>query len=170
MRFPVLVAGGWFPDRPASSAGHGVGLRGAVAADPQAVPQLAQWDHATAAWAGGTLDAGGAGGAQRVDQPQHHRERGLRACSGEQLGGFFDGPRQLLLVGWFGDGSGDRRGDHVGAQPGVQRGDDLDQDPVWVALVVVGALRAPGPAVSVAEGDVPLLPASGARLGPREAG
>ena len=76
---------------------------------------LAQGDHTPAARAGGPLDVGRADVAERVDQLEHHREWGFRAASGEQLGGLFDGPRQLLLVSGLGDGSRDCRDDRVGA-------------------------------------------------------
>src|SRR5256886_8522184 len=73
-----------------------------------------------------------------------------------------------LCSGRFDDGGRDRRRDRVGTQPRIQTGDDLDQDPARVTLVVIRALIAPWSAVSVAEGDVPLLPTRGARLRTRE--
>jgi len=131
----VSVPGRRFADRSAAGAGHGVGSGAAVAADPQPVASFAQGDHALAAWAGGRPDAGGAGSAERVDQPQ-------------------------------GDGPGHR----VGAQPGIEHGDERDQDLARVTGVPVGTLGAARVAVSVAEGDLSLLPLRGAGLRARVAG
>ena len=98
-RAPLRIPGRRFADRSAAGAGHGVGASAAVATDPQPVTALAQGDHASAAWAGRRLDAGGTGVAERVDQPQHHGERRFRPGPGEKLRCSLDGPRQLLGVG-----------------------------------------------------------------------
>ena len=88
----------------------------------------------------------------------------FRAASGEELGGLFDSPRQLLLVSGLGDGCHDCRDDRVGGQSWIQRGDHLDQNSARVAGVAVRALRTARSAVSVAEADLPLLPTGCALL------
>src|SRR5690606_25927558 len=126
--------------------------------------------HPAAAWAGRTSDAGGAGRTQRIEQPQHHREGRSGAVAGEQLGILLEGPCQLVHVRWPDDGGPDRGDDRLGGQSRVGCGDDLDQHPMWIAAVVVGTLRAAGPALPVPERDMTSLPTGSTGLRPDETG
>ena len=163
-RAALAVAGGRLACCPASRAGDGAGAGTAVPADPQPVPLPAQRDHALAAGAGGTPDPRGAGLAESVDEPQHHREWRFRAVPGEQPGLVMQKPRQFLQVSLLGDGRLDRCGDRFGRQAGVGHRDDPGKHQERIAGVPVRALAAARPALPVAERDLPRVPAARALL------
>ena len=161
-RLALLVAGRWFAHRSAPAARDGISTGAAGAADPQPVQQLAQRDDTSAARAGGPLDSGRPGIAERADQSQHHGERRLRPAARQQRGRFLQCPRQLLQVRRLGHGRLERRGHRAGRQARVGRGDDLGEHVTRIAGVLVGALAAAGPAMPVPRGDLPHIAARGA--------
>lgn len=110
-RATPLVAGCGFSDGAAARAGLCPGLGHAVAAQPLPTSPSVQVNVAVAAGAGRANDHPGARVVKLVDQPQHGRQMGLRACSGEQLGPLCQCPGELIAPPHSGHRRG-HRGDH----------------------------------------------------------
>ena len=83
---PAMVAGGRFADHTTTTAPLGSRPGHAVAAEPYSITRLDQRDHSPAVGAGRPDDAGRAGVAEPVDQPQHRRHGCCGTSPGEQVG------------------------------------------------------------------------------------
>jgi hypothetical protein len=95
-------------------------------------------------------DAGGARIAELVDQPEHRRDRSLRAVSGEQARLVLQRPGQLVALPGLSGCSLRRGADGGGRQLRIDRCDDLDHDFHWVTAIVGRAPGASGQPVPVA--------------------